>query len=135
MWAIISKTRVTQCGEKLIFLCRYEPISGSPPKIIVFGPTNAETPENLLELKDLQNPSDILACTETRHLYSIDRPPYCVWRVSLDGLSSCEVAAEQIRNSAVHSMDALSNVRSVAELVLYGSDEVEQKRISNVFGQ
>jgi hypothetical protein len=121
---------VTQCDNKLFVVC-----AGSD-RISVFGPNN----EHLwsISINGLSAPCDIVSCTETRLLHIADIK--CVWRVSLDGDVICRLPNKRLPNKSStttfrpRSLSVMSRrllVTSHDELLLFGADGVELKRVSS----
>jgi hypothetical protein len=118
---------VAHCEDKL-----YVVTVGSDT-IKVFGPDNEELPG--IKVTGLQMPTDIVACSETRHIYVADYS--CVWRASLDGLvdkwlPNATTSAIQLRpfKLSLTSRRLLVTSSGSYDLFLFGPDGALLKQIT-----
>ena len=120
---------VAQCDNRLFVVCRLSDI------IAVFGPNNEQLTS--ITVKRLKGPTDIVACTETKQLYIADLLS-CVWRVSMDGdvikwLPNKSTATDFQPESLSVTSRRLLVTSYNDELLLFGADGVQLKRVASVY--
>jgi len=98
---------------------------------------NATTHERLtdIDVKDLQDPFDIVACEQTSHVYVVEYYKECIWRMSADGadikhwLPQSPDGTFRPRSLSVTSTRLLVTSRDTKQLMQFDADGDELRRV------